>query len=190
MNISAHSGVNLKDSDSSALVRAKPLWFEMLWQFLGLPVLRSSMLPFSSLKAGILRAFGAKVGKGVYIKPGVRVKFPWKLIIGEYSWIGEDAWIDNLASVTIGSHCCISQAAYLCTGNHDWSSTTMNLFTGEIHIEDGAWVGARAVIGPGTSIGSCAIVALGSVVTQNTPAYEIHAGNPAHFVKRRAFRLT
>jgi len=67
----------------------------------------------------ILRWFGAKIGQGVRIKTGVRVKFPWRLIIQDFVWIGEDAWLDNLDLITIESHCCISQGVYLCTGNHD-----------------------------------------------------------------------
>ena len=85
----------------------------MLWYFFGLPLLRSYYAPVSALKCAILRLFGANIGQGVYIKPGVRVKFPWYLAVGDYCWFGEDLWIDNLAPVTIGSNVCISQAAYV-----------------------------------------------------------------------------
>ncbi len=49
-----------------------------------------------SFKRFILRAFGAKIGEGVVIKPDVRIKHPWFLEVGEYAWIGESVWIDNL----------------------------------------------------------------------------------------------
>lgn len=159
-----------------------------LWFFLGLPILRSSLLPFSSIRSFLLRIFGAKVGIGVVLKPGMRVKYPWFLSIGDHSWIGEDVWIDNLTKVAIGSNTCVSQGAYLCTGSHDWSDPAFGLLVQPIAIEDGAWIGARAVICPGVTIAECAVVAAGSVVTRDVPADEIHAGNPARFLKKREIR--
>ena len=133
----------------------------------------------------LLRAFGARVGRKVVIKPGVRVKYPWLLEVGDHSWLGEDCWIDNLAAVKIGCNVCISQGAYLCTGNHDWSDPAFGLVVKPITLRDGAWVGARAVIAPGVEIGECGVAAAGSVVTKEIAPYEIHAGNPARFVRRR-----
>jgi putative colanic acid biosynthesis acetyltransferase WcaF len=156
-----------------------------LWYFCGLPLVRAHWLPVSAIKTGLLNLFGAKVGRGVYIKPGVRVKFPWYLTIGDYCWIGEDVWIDNLAPVAIGSHVCISQGAYLCTGNHDWSSPNMKLFRRPIELRDGCWVGARATLCPGTTLGIGAIVTVGSVASGDIPAYQIWAGNPARYIRDR-----
>ena len=155
------------------------------WFFLGLPLLRCTVLPSSRLRRWILRLFGASIGAGVVIKPGVRVKYPWRLSVGDHSWIGEDAWIDSLAEVAVGRHACISQGAYLCTGNHDWSDPHFGLVVQPIRIGDGAWVGARAVICPGVEIGDCAVVTAGSVATRSIPALEVHAGNPAVLVRMR-----
>ena len=157
----------------------------MAWFFCGLPVLRLAILPSSSIRRCLLRLFGARVGTGVVIKPGVRVKYPWLLEVGNHCWLGEDCWIDNLAPVKVGSDVCISQGAYLCTGNHDWSDPAFGLVVRPISIEDGAWVGAKAILGPGTAIGECAVVAAGSMVSGRVPAFEIHGGNPAVFLKRR-----
>ena len=85
---------------------ASPLT-EALWLFLQW-LLVSSWVPGSAHRRAILRLFGARIGRRVVIKPGVRVKFPWRLAIGDHSWIGEDVWIDNLVQVAIGSNCCIS----------------------------------------------------------------------------------
>lgn len=164
-------------------------WFLIgLWHFFGAPVLRSNWLPFPSLKTAVLRAFGASIGRGAYIKPGIHVKFPWYLKVGEYCWLGENVWIDNLAPVTIGSHVCVSQGVYLCTGNHDWSSRNMKLFRSSISLHDGCWVGARSLVGPGTVIGVGAIVTAGSVVTRSVPAGQIWGGNPARYVRDRVMR--
>jgi putative colanic acid biosynthesis acetyltransferase WcaF len=155
------------------------------WFLIGMPLLRCPILPSSSFRRHLLRWFGAEVGVGAVIKPGVRVKFPWKLKMGDHCWIGEDCWIDNLAPVTLGNHVCLSQAVYLCTGNHDWSDPAFRLVTQSIQVQDGAWVAARASIGPGAVVGEHAVVGFGAVVTGAVPAFEIHVGNPAAFLRRR-----
>jgi putative colanic acid biosynthesis acetyltransferase WcaF len=155
------------------------------WFFFGLPLLRSSWVPFSSVRCWLLRVFGARVGNGVVIKPGVRVKYPWRLEIGEHAWVGEEVWIDNLEQVTIGAHACVSQGVYFCTGNHDWKDPAFSLIVKPITIEACAWVGARATLCPGVTVGEGAVVAVGGVVTKNVPLYEVHAGNPAVVVRIR-----
>ena len=126
--------VNLSVPDNRELVRGRNSLVEALWILLGAPILASRVMVFSGVRVFLLRLFGATIGANVYIKPGVRVKFPWYLLIGDHCWIGEDVWIDNLARVTIASHVCVSQGAYLCTGNHDWSTANMRLFTKPIDI--------------------------------------------------------
>jgi putative colanic acid biosynthesis acetyltransferase WcaF len=182
------SQIDLSVPDNTELVRGAPLLVEAAWYFCGLPMLRSQWITSSSFRSRLLRLFGAKIGKGVYIKPGLRVKFPWYFEVGDHTWLGEDLWIDNLAQVTIGPHCCISQGAYFCTGNHDWSAPDMKLFRRPIRCERGSWVGARSVVCPGVTLGSGAIAAAGSVVTRDIPAMEVHAGNPARFVRQRELR--
>ena len=177
--------VDLSKPDNSEYSVGRSYFVWALWHFIGSPLFRSELLPFPSLKSWILRLFGATVGRGTYIKPRVRVKFPWYLSIGEHCWIGEDAWIDNLASVAIGSHVCISQGAYLCTGNHDWRTVNMKLFRRPIVLEDGCWIGARSLVCPGVKVGVCAVVAAGGVVTEKVPGYEIWAGNPARYRSTR-----
>jgi putative colanic acid biosynthesis acetyltransferase WcaF len=123
----------------------------------------------------------------VRIKTGVRVKYPWKLEVGDNSWIGEDCWIDNMAEVILGRNVCLSQACYLCTGNHDWKDPAFAMFATRIILEDGCWVASRCTIGPGVTIGQNAIAAIGSVVSKSIPPSEIHGGNPA---TRQGFRAT
>jgi putative colanic acid biosynthesis acetyltransferase WcaF len=155
------------------------LWLIVQWLFV------SSWLPGAPHRRFLLRLFGAQIGKGVDIKPGVRVKFPWRLEIGNHSWIGEDVWIDNLALVRIGRNCCLSQAAYLCTGSHDWKSPTFDLISRPIIIEDGSWVAARGSVGPGVRIGRGAVLTLGSIAVADLGAWGVYQGNPAARVKER-----
>ena len=156
-----------------------------LWYGVNVLIFKSSWLPLYAIKRAILRLFGAHIGPGVVIKPGVNIKYPWRLRIDAYSWIGEGVCIDNLAEVHIGAHCCISQQAYLLTGNHDYRRVDFALMTASIVLEDGAWVGARATVCPGIRMRRNAILTVGSVLTRDTEPNGIYVGNPATFAKLR-----
>jgi putative colanic acid biosynthesis acetyltransferase WcaF len=162
-----------------------PFWKQLLWYFIGSPIVSSYWFSFSSLKVRTLRLFGAAIGEGVRIKPGVRIKFPWRLTVGDFVWIGENAWIDNLAPVIIESHVCISQGVYLCTGNHDWSHPDFKLIPAPIHIQQSSWIAAQAVIGPGVIVGQGAVLSLGSVTGRSLEPMTIYLGNPAQPIKAR-----
>lgn len=138
----------------------------------------------------MLRLFGAKIGAGVLLKPSINVKSPWLLEIGNYTWIGERAWLDTYFRIVIGSHVCISQDAYLCTGNHDWTDQAFGLKEAQLIIEDGAWIGARATVLPGARIASHTVIAGGAVIAQSTEPYTIYAGNPAVPVRKRIIKET
>jgi putative colanic acid biosynthesis acetyltransferase WcaF len=180
--------VDLSKFDNSWYRPGRSILVQAAWYFIGLPLLRSSLIPSSAFRVNLLRAFGATIGFGAIIKPGVRVKYPWLLGIGNQSWLGEDCWIDNLAPVRIGNNVCLSQGAYLCTGNHDWSDPAFGLIVKPITLRDGSWVGAKATICPGVELEENAIAAAGSVVHRTIPAGEIHGGNPAQFVRQRVTR--
>ena len=158
-----------------------------LWFFVNACVF-VSYCPWNGLKIFLLRIFGAKVGNGVVLKPSINIKHPWKLTIGNYVWIGEKVWIDNLDEVVIGDSVCLSQGAMLLCGNHNYSKESFDLMLGKITIEDGVWIGAQAVVCPGVTCKSHAVLAVGSVATQNLEAYSIYQGNPAVKVKDRILK--
>jgi putative colanic acid biosynthesis acetyltransferase WcaF len=181
--------IDLSRFENSSFRRGRSILIEGFWFVANWLFVRST-LPGSLHRRVILRWFGAKIGRGVAIKPGVRVKFPWRLAIGDNAWVGEDVWIDNLASVAIGANACVSQGAYLCTGNHDWSRAAFDLVVKPITIEAGAWIAARAVVGPGVTIGAGAVLTLGSLATRNLEAWTIYEGVPATPVKKRVITDT
>ncbi len=156
-----------------------------LWYVVSAILFETCLFPFGRLKPSILRLFGARLGKGVVIKPGVKIKFPWRLSTGDYVWIGEKVWIDNLADVALGSHVCLSQGVYLCTGSHDHRSRGFDLVMRPIHVGDGTWIAARALLLPGCTVGANAIVGAGSVASGEIPAEVLAAGNPAAIVRAR-----
>lgn len=158
----------------------------LVWYGISALVFQSAVhLPYA-WKSAILRSFGAIIGRGVVIKPRVTIKYPWRLRIGEYAWIGEQVWIDNLDDVMIGAHACISQGALLLTGNHNFSSKSFDLMVKPIEIADGAWVGAKCVVTQGVKIGSHAVLAVGSVTSIDLEDYCIYRGNPAEKLKERS----
>lgn len=141
--------------------------------------------PWSGLKVGLLRLFGAKIGKGVVIKPAVNIKYPWLLTIGNYTWIGEKVWIDNLTKVSIGDNCCISQGAMLLCGNHNYKKPTFDLIVKPITLEEGAWVGAFSVVCPGVTLKSHSILTVQSVATETLEPFGLYKGNPAVRIRER-----
>jgi putative colanic acid biosynthesis acetyltransferase WcaF len=158
---------------------------ELLWMLCSSLFFRHSLAIGNGLKISLLRLFGAQIGLGVLIKPAVTIKFPWKLRIGNHVWIGENVWIDNLDTVILGSHVCISQGALLLCGNHNYKSPAFDLITGPITLEDGAWVGAKAIVCPGVTVGSHAVLTAGSVAAHDLDAYTIYSGHPAEAVRER-----
>ena len=156
-----------------------------LWYYLNAIFLKTSLLPINSFKMVLLRMFGAKVGKCVTIKPGVNIKYPWNLTIGNHTWIGENVWIDCLVPVSIGSDVCLSQGAVLLTGNHNYKKTSFDLITAELTIEDGVWIGACSLVNPGITASSHSVLTSGSVANKNMEAYAIYQGNPAVKVRTR-----
>ncbi len=167
--------------------RGVPAWKESIWLFVQ-ALFISSWLPGNVHRVYLLRLFGAHIGQGVILKPHIRIKFPWRLKIGDYSWIGESCWIDNLAEVTIGDHCCLSQGSCLCTGNHDWSVERFDLLTYPIVVGNYSWIAAFAKVGPGVNIGEGAVLSFASVATKNLESWKIYAGIPCHPVRDRYIR--
>lgn len=142
-----------------------PKWKIALWYAVSVAFFRTAIPYPSSFKAVLLRLFGANIGQGVVIKPSVIIKYPWKLSIGDHSWIGEQVWIDNLDQVTIGNHCCISQGAMLLCGNHNYKKPTFDLMIKPIVLEDGVWIGAKCTVGPGIELKSGTVQKIGDTST-------------------------
>ncbi len=146
---------------------ARAVFFETVWPW-----------P-SALRVALLRAFGAEVGDDVTIRGKVNVSFPWRLRIGSHVWLGEEVMILSLAPVTVESHVCISQRAFLCTGSHRFHTENFDLVTKPITIRTGSWIAAQAFIAPGVEVGPGSMVAAGSVVLASVPPGAVVRGNPA-----------
>lgn len=167
------------------LDRGRGRFVEGFWYVAKCILLLSPMPWPNCLRLGVLRLFGAKIGRGVVIKPRVNVHLPWKLEVGDHTWIGEEVFILNFERVKIGAHACISQRVFVCTGNHDFTDPAMSYRNRPISIGGGAWVGAQSFVGPGVSIGNEAVCMAGSVVVRDLPAGMVCCGNPCVATKAR-----
>ena len=147
------------------------LW-QAAWLWVSGAVLMRWWCP-ARLRVAVLRLFGAEIGANVLVRHRVRIHWPWKLAVGDNSWIGEGAWLLNLEPITIGSNVCVSQDTFICTGSHDRHSPTFEFDNGPILIEDGAWVAARAVVLRGVTVGSRSTVAASAVASRDVPADSI-----------------
>jgi len=181
--------VKLSEFDNSWFDPGGGIFKRFIWYWVNALLFDSCLLPLSGPKCFILRLFGASVGNNVTLKPSIRIKYPWHLKIGDNVWIGEGVWVDCLANVEIGNDVCISQDAYLLTGNHDYKDVKFGLVIGEIKIHDGAWLGARSITCPGTTVSRNAVLTAGSVLQKDAEANGIYRGNPAEYVRTREFSV-
>ena len=181
VNFTTYDQNNLGFAKSIGASKAK----QILWFFCSTLLVRNPLIPFAAFRKWVLVLFGATIGIESRIRPGVQIKFPWKLKLGDHVWLGENCWIDNLTDITIGDHSCISQGAMLCTGNHNYKSPGFELIMKPIVLEDGVWIGAKAFVGPGITAHSHSMLTAGSVATKDMDAYSIYQGNPATFIKKR-----
>lgn len=158
-----HPGLNLGRHTGRRYDKGRSRHWQALWHATSHLAFQKWWFP-SRFRPALLRAFGADVDDGVVIRQDVRIHWPWRLTIDGPAWVGHGAWILNLADVVIGRDACVSQEALLCTGSHDRNDVAFEHANAPIHLEQGAWVCARAIVLPGTTVGDHAIVAAGAVV--------------------------
>ncbi len=181
------NGVDLSKYDNS-WYKPGPVWKRFFWYGINAFIFNSSLVPVYGLKVFLLKTFGARLGKNVFVKPCVNIKYPWLLETGDNVWIGEGVWIDNLAKISIGSNVCLSQGCMLLCGNHDYSASTFDLIVNEITLEDGVWIGAKATVCGGVVCKDHSVLAVNSVATSRLEAMSIYQGNPAIRIKSRVIK--
>jgi putative colanic acid biosynthesis acetyltransferase WcaF len=181
------SHIDIESNRQAIKYTHREQFLRVLWAT-GKILFRLSPRPLFGFRRFILRLFGARIGIRVNIYNSATVYFPWKLVVGDYSAIGEDALVYNLGPITIGKMVTISQRAHLCAGTHDFTDPAMPLLKPPIEIKDQAWICADAFVGPNVTVGEGAIVGARAVVTKDVPAWMIVAGNPAREIKKRELK--
>lgn len=167
----------------------KPAVQVYLWAIVELLVIYNPWQISSRLRVGALRRFGAEVGKGVIIRPRTRIKFPWKLSLGDRCWIGEGAWIHNQDRVEVGNDVVISQEVFITTGSHALAAD-MALITRPVRISDGAWLTTRSMVLGGVTVGRSAVISPNTVIppNMNVPENSV-VGSPKPEVLKKRFNL-
>lgn len=165
--------------------KLRRLVWEVVWAVLFRPTPRWCL---NGWRCFLLRAFGANIGRGVRIQGGAKVWQPWKLTVGDSSWIDGGVSLYSVDELMIGANAVVSDGAFICTASHDISSGTFELVTSPVAIGDSAWVCAKATVLPGVKVGEGAIVAAGSVVAKDVEPWTVVAGNPARFIKKRELK--
>ena len=172
------SWVDLRKYNQSWYDRGKPGWFVLLWWLVQAIIFPLTPQPLYGVRRLILNLFGARIGQGVLIRPTARFTYPWKIVIGDYSWIGDDVVLYSLERIEIGKHCIISQKSYLCTGSHNIEDPTFGLQTVGITIGNGTWVAADCFVGLGVKIGANAVIGARSSVFKDMPPGQVCLGTP------------
>jgi putative colanic acid biosynthesis acetyltransferase WcaF len=133
----------------------------------------------------LLRRFGARIGRGVLIRPSVEITYPWKVSIGDWSWIGDNVTLYSLGEIQIGEHVVISQNSYLCTGSHDFGKSSFDIYTKRIVVASESWIAADVFIAPGVQIGRGVVVGARSTVLHDLAPMMVCYGNPARPLRSR-----
>lgn len=174
--------VNLGKYDYSDFDRGAPRWKRGLWVVVRCVFFQNPCPWGSAFRSALLRSFGAKIGKGLSIGSNVNISFPWRLVVGDHVWIGDDVGILSLAQVTIESSVCVARRSFLCTGSHDLRREDFKLKVAPILIRTGSWIAIGSLILAGVTIGEGAVVSAGSVVLKDVPPNCLVRGNPATVV--------
>jgi putative colanic acid biosynthesis acetyltransferase WcaF len=141
--------------------------------------------PLHPWRRVVLRVFGARVSGRPFVHQRARIQVPWRLTLADGACIGERANLYTLDEISVGEGATVAQEAYLCAGTHDFADPALPLVTAPIRIEAHAFVGARAFVMPGVTVGARAIVGACAVVTKDIPPGAVCAGNPARVLSPR-----
>lgn len=170
---------NLKAFRGDSYSKGRSKICQVAWMTMNSLVFKRWWMPALGRRI-ILRAFGASIGSGVLIRHNVEIHWPWKLVIGDNSWIGAGTWILNLEPVTIGSNTCISQDVLLCTGSHDAASPTFEFDNAPITIGSRVWVATRATVLRGVTVGDDALLGACTLVVKDVAMGTTLLGPAAH----------
>jgi len=156
-----------------------------VWGVAHLVLVRPTPRPLHAWRAFVLRLFGAKLGAHCRIYPGAEIWAPWNLICEDAVAIANGAVIYNALPMHLGSHCTVSQQAYLCGSTHDFDDPAFPMVSAPITIGAYAWICARAVVCPGVTVGEGAVLGLASVTTRHLEPWTVYAGVPAREIRKR-----
>jgi putative colanic acid biosynthesis acetyltransferase WcaF len=159
----------------------------VLWQVVWALLFRPSPKVFHGWRRWLLRLFGARIGFGAHIHPSVKIWAPWNLEMSEHSCLGPYVDCYNVAPVSLGPFCTVSQYTYLCAATHDYTRASMPLVARPIQLGARSWIAAQVFIGPGVTVGEGAVIGARSLVLRDVEPWVVAAGSPARVIKTRPY---
>jgi putative colanic acid biosynthesis acetyltransferase WcaF len=165
--------------------RGRSGWYVQIWWIVQSTLFKTSPHFMFTWRSFLLRLFGAKIGKNVRIRASVTITYPWKVTIGDNTWIGDDCVLYSLGEISIGSNVALAHKVYINTGGHDYTKSTFDIFSMPVIIEDQCWITNDIFIAPGVTIGRGTVVGARSTVLHNLPTGKICYGSPAKVIKDR-----
>ncbi len=165
--------------------RGRPAWVVQLWWIVQATLFRASPQVLYGWRRFLLRLFGCSLGTGVLVRSTAEITYPWKVSIGDHSWIGHDVTLYSLGEIHIGSDVVVSQGSYLCAASHDMQSPSFDIYNKPIYVEDEVWIATDVFLSPGVRIGRGAVVGARSTVLHDLPTMMVCFGNPAKPVRPR-----
>ena len=177
--------MELNRYDQSWFDRGRPAAVVMLWHTISRTLYRLPIHNAHGFRAALLRLFGAKVGQGVMLRPTSEVTYPWKVVIGDNTWLDDEVVLYSLGEITIGSNCVLSRRTFISTGNHRADDPAFGLVVKPCVIEDGVWLQADCFVGQGLTIGRNTLVRARSSVFRSVPPSSVCEGTPAKVVGTR-----
>lgn len=142
----------------------------------------------SGWKRVLLRMFGAKMGKNSNVYSSAKVYYPANLVMGNNTCLASEVDCYNVAPIILEDNVTVSQGTFLCTASHDIEDPMHPLITAPIVIKDQSWVGARAFVGMGVTIGQGSVVGATASVYKDVEPWTVVGGNPAKFIKKREMK--
>ena len=179
---------NLSQYKTPKDFRGKSKTTVQLWWVVYAILFRPSPQVMYGWRRFLLRSFGAKIGKKVILRPTAQITYPWKVSIGDFSWIGDDVVLYSLGDISIGSNAVISQRCYICTGSHDYRSEKFDIYAQKITIGSECWLATDVYVAPSVYIGDGTVVGARSSVFKDLPANKVCMGTPAKPIKDRIIK--
>jgi putative colanic acid biosynthesis acetyltransferase WcaF len=176
---------DLRSFGLPANFRGRSAWFVQLWWVVQATLFRWSPQVAYAWRRWLLRLFGAKIGKGVLVRSTVEITYPWKLSIGDWSWIGDSVTLYTLGEIIIGENVVVSQNSYICSASHDYTTPSFAIFSRPVYIESEVWLASEVFVSPGVRIRHGAVVGARSLVLSDLPEMMLCAGHPAKVIRPR-----
>jgi len=136
-------------------------------------------IPSHTLRKLVFTIAGVKIGKGSTIHMGCGFFEPKNVRIGKDTIIGDNVFLDGRAPLVIGNHVDIASQVLIYNSEHDVNDPEFKARNEPVEIKDYVFIGPRAIILPGVTVGKGAVVAAGAVVTKDVKDFEIVGGVPA-----------